>query len=501
MIIKPPNLVRVKTSRELEKKIQDLYLDMAKQINYQKQQLPKGSLQYQRLRGLQGEILASLRRSGSLTDEMIQQGVKDVSQDVLDASAEFIENFGFYRKTGMGSLNEQVIKNTLNGAMYGKEGYWTLSKSIWKDVAQTQKDIDFIIAESIGMNKSVQEIASILEQYIDPTATKDWDWGKVYPGTKKKVDYNAQRLARTLLTHAYQDSVVQSAKVNPWISKVRWDVSNSGRVCDLCLDREGKLYDPDKVPYDHPNGMCILTYIFDSDMKDIADELADWVLDPDSANPAINDYMDIMGFEDRPMTITKPPEPLSRLQELLGEIPNSVGLVNSSWEDQLSSAEKDAIRAYTGQGYRDINPALREHSFKYLEDYRISQIGDISSALQKYTVEEDFYVTRVFDEEALSTMMKLSPDELKGLSGQNPGTIFRDFGFVSTAADNSEENFSKNEVNTIIKVPKGTRGAYISNFSMFPEENEFLLDRGQAFRVDSLEYVNGKFELIMEVIP
>ena len=57
-------------------------------------------------------------------------------------------------------------------------------------------------------NCSYYEIAKDLESYVRPNARLPWnlrmaDGKKIY---KKQIDYNAQRLARTLVQHGYQQS-------------------------------------------------------------------------------------------------------------------------------------------------------------------------------------------------------------------------------------------------------------------------------------------------------
>jgi SPP1 gp7 family putative phage head morphogenesis protein len=158
-----------------------------------------------------------------------------------------------------------------------------LSRSIWNSTSKAKKDINTIIAEGIAQNKSTYDIAKDLEKYVNPSAKKDWAWSKVYPGTNKVVDYNAQRLARTMVSHAYQQAFVRVTKPNPFVTKYRWLASNSNRVCELCNSRDGVLFEKDDLPMDHPNGMCTFTAVIDQPMTDIADRIADWALgQPDS---------------------------------------------------------------------------------------------------------------------------------------------------------------------------------------------------------------------------
>ena len=125
-----------------------------------------------------------------------------------------------------------------------------------------------------------------LERYLKPGVTKPWSWRKVYPNSNQIVDYNTQRLARTSVTHAYQISFQRSTRNNPFIEKYQWHSSNSGRVCPLCLSRDGQLYEKDDVPLDHPNGMCIITAVISKSYEQIADELADWARG--GKNPALD---------------------------------------------------------------------------------------------------------------------------------------------------------------------------------------------------------------------
>ena len=77
---------------------------------------------------------------------------------------------------------------------------------------------------------------------------------------KKQVDYNAQRLARTLVQHAYQQSIVEVTLNNPFITSYMW-ISNGSRACEKCIEMDGNIYEKDQLPLDHPNGMCIIEMV------------------------------------------------------------------------------------------------------------------------------------------------------------------------------------------------------------------------------------------------
>ena len=89
---------------------------------------------------------------------------------------------------------------------------------------------------------------------MNPAVRKDYDWSRLYPGSKKKVDHNAYRLAQTMSTHAHQQAVIISCREDPLVDGVEWRSSGSSRVCPLCEQRNGEVFPLDKCPM----GQCIL---------------------------------------------------------------------------------------------------------------------------------------------------------------------------------------------------------------------------------------------------
>ena len=194
-----------------------------------------------------------------------------------------MDSIGFPQEGAFEYVPDEVVHLIITGQIY--EGRWSLSKAIWSNRQKMLKDVNTVISEGLLLNKPTYDIAKDIERYIDPKDIKDWDWQKVYPGTSKKVDYNAQRLARTLIQHSYQQSLVLTTKDNPFVEGVQWvSAFAHGRTCELCKERatEDKfglgagVFPKDKLPLDHPNGLCSFGAKIDS-MDDIASRLADWV--------------------------------------------------------------------------------------------------------------------------------------------------------------------------------------------------------------------------------
>lgn len=235
-----------------------------------------GTLRRLYLEKLQQQINTELTKLGQDVSTMIQNNMGAVVGAAVDDSIAFLSKLGFPIQGAFSNVPSDVIKSIITGQVY--DGRWSLSRSIWNSTSKAKKDINTIIAEGIAQNKSTYAIAKDLEKYVNPSARKDWAWSKVYPGTNKVIDYNAQRLARTMVSHAYQQAFVRTTKPNPFVTKYKWLASNSGRVCPLCSSRDGVLFEKDDLPMDHPNGMCTFVSVIDESMTDIADRIADWAL-------------------------------------------------------------------------------------------------------------------------------------------------------------------------------------------------------------------------------
>lgn len=278
--------LRTKLTTEQEKKIRSLYEEAAKKVQAAANKIPKTPsdiLRQQYLRVLKAQLDDEIKALGNSVSDLVQGSMREVSQEVVNASVEFVTSLGLPSEGAFSYVPNDIIESIVTGKLYG--GKWSLSSAIWNSVSKTQKDIESVIAMGIAQNKSAYDIAKDLETYVSPSARKEWDWSKVYPGTNKKVDYNAQRLARTMVSHAYQQSFEKTTRYNPFVTGYRWLVSNAhGRVCELCLGRASQndyglgtgVYPKGSLPLDHPNGMCTFEAVFQDSMEDIAIRLADW---------------------------------------------------------------------------------------------------------------------------------------------------------------------------------------------------------------------------------
>lgn len=271
--------VRERLTKSQYTAIRSLYTRMAekarKEANRLQTSTTSGALQKQELNKLAKELEKEAESIGQQIQQMTKNNMKAASEAVIKDNTAFLSSLGVEIEGAYSRVPTDIVETLISGKLY--KGNWSLSSAIWSDVKKTQKDISTVVAEGLALNKSSYDIAKDLEKYVDPKAKKDWEWSKVYPGTKKKVDYNAQRLARTMVGHAYQQSVVAVAKKNPYIEGILWISGHTSTTCELCNSRDGEIFPVDKLPMDHPNGKCTFAPYIPKSMTDIADELADWV--------------------------------------------------------------------------------------------------------------------------------------------------------------------------------------------------------------------------------
>lgn len=236
---------------------------------------------------------------------IIKNNIYTIADAVVADNIKWLQSFGFSSEglnAAFSYVPDAVVRNLLTGQIY--DSGWSLSARIWGDNEATMKDAYKIVASGMAQNKPIYEIAKNLESYVRPSVKKNWnpvlatkntktgkiEYKRIY---KNQVDYNAQRLARTLVQHGYQQSFIATTQKNPFITEYIWH-SNGSRVCPICLDRDGITFQKDSLPMDHPNGMCTMEPVV---VKDMVDQLADWFNSPDGTYPEIDAFAGNFGYE------------------------------------------------------------------------------------------------------------------------------------------------------------------------------------------------------------
>lgn len=289
-----------------KKDIAKLYTDWADEIGekakYYKTKTNASSwLQEQNMRQLQAQLTATSKQISNEVYGIAKDSIYKVSDAVVQANNQWLVGLGF-PVDGVNSafigVPDQTVRKLITGQIY--ESGWSLSKSIWSDNEKTLHDIYGIVAKGLAENQTAYDISKLLENYVSPSRAKQWnlimpDGVKIY---KKSVDYNAQRLVRTLVQHGYQQSFIETTQKNPFVEYYIWR-ANGSRTCELCASRDGEHYAKDELPMDHPNGMCTMEPYVDE--QKMIDRLAEWVNNPDGYSEDIDAFASEFGYEAMPV--------------------------------------------------------------------------------------------------------------------------------------------------------------------------------------------------------
>nr|DAH84992.1 MAG TPA: minor capsid protein [Bacteriophage sp.] len=377
-------------SKQIKKMYSSIIDDIQENIKFlEHRQNISSVMRVQYLKDLQKQISEALEDVDGRLEKTIKLNMNSVAQEVVKCNQALLNNMGFSDQL-VGSALSYIPKDVVNEIITGKlyEGKWSLSKAIWNDTARMNKDLERIVATGVASQKSTYEIAKDLEKYVNPSAKKDWDWSKVYPGTKKKIDYNAQRLARTMVSHAYEESFVRSTKNNPFIDCYRWLISNSDRVCPICIGRAENdeyglgagLYPKDQLPLDHPNGMCTFEATMSKSYNQVADELADWVLGKGNSklNGQIDDFVEDLGYGVKVKQFT---DLQQKYLSPYGFTPDNMPKDFDEWSHKLDFDMGNEILHNMGTSWGDPHPY--QQLMKYYQE-NLAQLQ--SSAIKKQVV-------------------------------------------------------------------------------------------------------------------
>ena len=372
LVFKDAEQARDSICIEDQRRIRDLYAEWADKVAeraefYEKKTTASSYWQQQQML----ELERQLRSQSMQIHKEIESGSKSsmhmIADSVVGCNAEFLKALGF-KEDGINaaftSIPNRVVSNIVTGQIY--EGGWSLSKAIWTDNQKTLSDIYSIVAQGRAMNMSAYEVSKMLERYVNPAKAKMWnlkmaDGVRIY---KKSVDYNAQRLVRTLNQHAYQQSIIQVVKDNPFIPGIYWR-SNGSRVCPICIDRDGNFYKWNELPMDHPNGMCTMEPAVDMDKT--IDQLADWIKEPDGTYPEIDKFAEKLGYEPKNKMIVQVNNSNQKTNSEHYVVQGKD--ITSTWKrrsDQFDFEIEDAINA---QGFDGLPRVVSADEFeKYVQE-------------------------------------------------------------------------------------------------------------------------------------
>jgi len=173
---------------------------------------------------------------------------------------------------------------TVSWLKFVAEDGLTLSDRIWRDAANFQRTMENTIARNIQLGKSARslgkqflefaeqqpvQLSKEMQRFIADLAPQDAQRA-IEKYVKKKLDYNATRVARTEIQRAYRTSYLDQAKKLPFVKGVKWNRSRTEYYCAICenlatADLYGLgpgVYPADKAPkIPHPHCRCFYSTI------------------------------------------------------------------------------------------------------------------------------------------------------------------------------------------------------------------------------------------------
>lgn len=417
---------------------------------------------------------------------------------------------------GLYNVPDKVILGIINGGFYKDNK--SLSERIWNYSNKNIEDVQRIFIDGLAQKTPYKDLVKQLQAYVDPkvqTYSKVASINKTYG----RVEYNAMRMLRTSMNHAFLNANIEKWSKNPFIKKVKWCLSSAhsdrmhGRT-DICDDINGKEFNVKDVPTPHPNCLCYQIPVTD-DLNKVADELKAWI--NGEPNKELDKMFGVSKKKTKKAAKTTKPVNEAKTDNNYTEYksftkPNKY---SKEYGKTLTNKEREAIYSYTEEGYKVYNKMLRDKN-SMLYNMRMKKHADyfntLSDAIHKYEVKENFVTFRgsspsflKYDEEMYNKYMKARTPKakIKALQGLL-GNTYTEPGYMSTTIDKKVTDSFMNKENSLlfkINVPKGSnQGAYIADVSKYSAEREFLFDKDTSLIFTGINEENGKIILECELL-
>ncbi len=277
LVFKDAVEARNKLTIRQEKEIRKIYNEWAREARDIAKSVEKRNIDEARANAqLYYQLRSASKQISAEINKEVSRNINSMGDVVVSSNTKWLSKLGFTEETlnkKFSPSKDMAIRSILSGNLY--QGSVPLSDRVWNITDSNVKDIYTIISKGVATNQSVNEIAIQLEKYLKPSGNLGWSIsnvdGKIYNIHNRKADWRAERLARTTLQHAYQQTLVALTKDNPFVSGYIWHAAG-GHACDLCLDRDGNFYTAETLPLDHPNGQCDFEVVINQEKaeKDLA---------------------------------------------------------------------------------------------------------------------------------------------------------------------------------------------------------------------------------------
>lgn len=271
----------LKLNKKQERELLRIYQELAKQLSNEIASCRTSSSK-QYLSGMEEIVQAYMNELNIKLSQTIKGNIQASSQIASSTSLAYYDSITDDIKL-RSMFNKSVINtsvNTVKKLMQGKyyEDGKTLNKRIWNVTQSNAKDIDTLIKVNVARGANARKLAQHVDKYINPA--KRIEAKTLEVGMNKNISYQAQRLARTSITHAFSETTIENAKKNPFNRGIKWNLSAShsfrmhGKM-DECDDYAGRVFKPNEVPLQHPNCLCYFTEE-DEDIDKVINELEAW---------------------------------------------------------------------------------------------------------------------------------------------------------------------------------------------------------------------------------
>jgi hypothetical protein len=194
--------------------------------------------------------------------DVIETGITGSAADIAKVQQAFDKDM--MKKLGA-KMSPDFARSQLAQAQAGLESYisrrhfsMTLSERVYKNGKRSVASVEQIINQGLLSGRSAAEIARMVRGFINPRT----------PGG---LSYAAMRLARTELNNAFHQTSIRMAKDDPFVERMRWNLSGSHPKPDVCNQLASAVnksgwgpgeYSVDQVPgKPHPQCLCFTTTI------------------------------------------------------------------------------------------------------------------------------------------------------------------------------------------------------------------------------------------------
>lgn len=171
----------------------------------------------------------------------------------------------------------------------------------------------------------------------------------------------------------------------------------------------------------------------------------------------------------------------------------------SAFASRVPKEDAELVRVYTGNGYEDINGALRAGDVSALSATKRDTIAALDRTLDRAPrVPEKVTVSRAVG----ANVFGLTRDTRLSTVLGKP---FHDDAFMSTAHQSRLSSVERHEVEVRLDVPAGTKALYVSSHDVGdprslaafgPDENELILDRGMRYEFTDAFVEDGRRVLV-----